>query len=745
MLTPPLADISNNKADAPLLRAAIDELAAGRCRDPFALLGRHKDKRGDVVRVFYPDAQEVRLVVIRPKSAPAEKAMQRVDPRGVYAATLPRGYPYHLRVLWADGWQEVHDPYSFGTLIGDLDLHLFSEGRHHDLDRVLGAHLMEIDGVTGVRFAVWAPNALRVSVIGDFNIWDGRRHPMRLRHGAGIWELFIPDLVPGARYKYEIMAADGTVLPAKADPFAFAAEFPPATASVVAEPMTREWEDDVWMATRHEAQDLSAFISCYEVHTPSWRRPWDGRSYASWDELADGLIPYVLESGFSHIELLPVTEYPFSGSWGYQPLSLFAPTSRHGSPADFARFVDRCHQAGLGVIMDWVPAHFPADIHGLARFDGTHLYEHADPLEGYHQDWHTLIYNYGRNEVMNFLIASALFWLRQFHIDGLRVDAVASMLYRDYSRKPGQWKPNVYGGRENLEAVAFLRELSGVMRALHPSAMLIAEESTAWPGVTAAPETGGLGFRFKWNMGWMHDTLRFMSRDPLWRGFHMNDVTFGMIYAYSEHFLLPLSHDEVVHGKGSLLSRMPGDDWQRHANLRLCYAMMWAWPGKKLLFMGGEFAQHGEWRHEGELEWVRLSEPFGRGVFETVKALNQLGRALPALHAGDYSYDGFGWLIADDTTNCVFAWMRYAPDAAPVLIVLNMTPVPRTEYRIGVPHGGFWHEVLNTDAAIFGGSNLGNAGGVMADEGFGTHGLPCSVSLTLPPLAALYLSPAAPP
>lgn len=741
----PPADISNSRADGPLLRAAIESLVAGRCSDPFAVLGRHRDGRNDIVRVFYPDARDVRLVVVRPKSPPVEKPMQMIDERGVYAASLPHGYPYRLRVLWADDWQDAHDPYAFGVLIGDLDLHLFSEGRHHDLDRVMGAHPMEVDGITGVRFAVWAPNALRVSVIGDFNIWDGRRHPMRLRHSAGIWELFVPDIGPGERYKYEVMAADGTLLPAKADPFAFAAEHPPATASVVTETSPFDWQDDDWMENRDDRQSTASFMSCYEVHAPSWRRPWDGRTYPSWDELGDGLIPYVTEMGFTHIELLPITEYPFSGSWGYQPLSLYAPTSRHGSPADFARFVDRCHQAGIGVIMDWVPAHFPSDIHGLAWFDGTNLFEHADPLEGYHQDWHTLIYNYGRNEVRNFLLASALYWLKHFHIDGLRVDAVASMLYRDYSRKAGAWKPNIYGGRENLEAVDFLRELSGVMRALHPSAMLIAEESTAWPGVTAPPETGGLGFRFKWNMGWMHDTLRFMQRDPLWRGYHLHDITFGMIYAYSERFVLPLSHDEVVHGKGSLLDRMPGDDWQRHANLRLYYAMMWAYPGKKLLFMGGEFAQRSEWRHEGELEWHRLNEPMGRGVFETLKRLNRLGHHLPALSRQDFAHEGFQWLIADDTQNCVFAWMRYAPGDAPVLVVCNMTPAVRHDYRIGVPHGGFWHELVNTDAACFGGSNVGNGGGVLADDGFSTHGMPCSVSLTLPPLGALYLSLAAPP
>ncbi|AQS89473.1 glycogen-branching enzyme [Neoasaia chiangmaiensis] len=735
--------MSNRKADVPHLRAAIEDLVAGRCHDPFALLGRHRDGRQDVVRVFYPDAQEVRLVVIRPKSAPIEKPMQRIDTRGVYAAALPLRATYRLRILWADGWQDMYDPYSFGTLLGDLDLHLFAEGRHHALDQMMGAHAMTIDGVHGVRFAVWAPNARRVSVIGDFNIWDGRRHPMRLRHNGGVWELFVPEIGAGERYKYEIMAADGSLLPGKADPFAFTAEQPPATASVVADPHEFSWDDDTWMAERQEKQNLSSPLSIYEIHAPSWRRPGHGHAYTSWNELADNLIPYIQGLGFSHIELLPITEHPFSGSWGYQPLSLFAPTSRHGSPADFAHFVDRCHQGGIGVIMDWVPAHFPADIHGLALFDGTHLYEHADPHEGYHQDWHTLIYNFGRNEVRGFLIASALFWLRKFHIDGLRVDAVASMLYRDYSRKEGEWRPNIYGGRENLEAVAFLRELSTVMRELHPDAMLIAEESTAWPGVTASAETGGLGFRFKWNMGWMHDTLRFMQTDPLWRGYHLHDITFGMIYAYSERFILPLSHDEVVHGKGSLLDRMPGDDWRKHANLRAYFGLMWAFPGKKLLFMGGELAQRGEWRHEGELEWHRLGDTLGHGMHDTVADLNRLYHAYPALYAEDHSHHGFQWLIADDTQNSVFAWLRHAHEAAPILIICNFTPLPRENYRIGVPHGGYWHEIINTDGEKYGGSNVGNGGGVMADEGFSTHGMPCSVALTLPPLAVLYLSPVA--
>ena len=725
----------------PALQDMINTLMTGQCGDPFAVLGRHRDHRQDIVRVFYPDAVEVHLMIQQASGQTVEKIMRRIDDRGLYSATLPRSAHYFLRIRWADAWQETHDPYSFGLLLGDIDLYLFSEGKHQQIDRMMGAIPMTVNGIEGVRFAVWAPNARRVSVVGDFNIWDGRRHCMRLRHGSGIWELFIPGVQAGERYKYEIVSHSGKVLPAKADPYAKAAELPPANASVIAPPDAFEWHDEEWMAARPSRQSNTAPLSIYEIHAPSWRHPQHGREIISWDELGDTLIPYLQDLGFTHLELLPIAEYPFSGSWGYQPLSLYAPTARHGSRAQFARFVDRCHQAGLGIILDWVPAHFPADQHGLAQFDGTHLYEHADPQEGYHQDWHTLIYNYGRNEVCGFLAGSALHWLEQFHIDGLRVDAVASMLYRDYSRKDGEWRPNIHGGRENLEAVNFLHHLSETLHDLHPGTLLIAEESTSWPGVTAPARTGGLGFDYKWNMGWMHDTLRYMQRDPLWRGYHPSDLTFGMIYAYSERFILPLSHDEVVHGKGSLLGKMPGDDWQKHANLRALYALMWAYPGRKLLFMGGEIAQPQEWNHDGELAWHRLSDPLGRGVHALIRSLNWLYRHLPALHTLDDRPEGFQWLIADDTQNSVFAWVRYTPNAPPVLIVGNMTPVPRWDYRIGVPWGGPWQELLNTDADIFGGSHLGNQGQVYAQD-IPSHGLDHSVSLTLPPLSVLYLSPA---
>ncbi|GAN59063.1 1,4-alpha-glucan branching enzyme GlgB [Acetobacter cibinongensis] len=730
---------NRKEADDALLQQ-IAAIASGASSDPFAVLGRHPDGRGDIVRAFFPDALTVTLTALSSDGKKTERQMQRIHPDGVYSATIPkRSVSYLLHVQWADGWQDVVDPYNFGVLLGDLDLHLLAEGRHRAPDEVMGSHIQTVSGTAGVRFTVWAPNASRVSIIGDFNIWDGRRHPMRLRHDSGIWELFIPGLAEGERYKYEIRSQEGRILPAKADPYARWAEVPPATASRVLAPLTHVWQDQEWMTHRPTVHAPNSAISVYEVHAPSWQLPEDGSRCLSWSDLSRKLIPYVCGLGFTHIELLPITEYPFAGSWGYQPVSLYAPTSRHGSPGEFAAFVDACHQAGLGVIMDWVPAHFPSDPHGLACFDGTHLYEHEDPQEGFHQDWHTLIYNFGRNEVRGFLIGSALYWLKNFHIDGLRVDAVASMLYRDYSRKAGEWKPNIHGGRENLEAVSFFKELSTTLGNMHPDTMLIAEESTAWPGVTSSADEGGLGFQFKWNMGWMHDTLRYMQRDPLWRGFHAHDVTFGMVYAYSERFFLPLSHDEVVHGKGSLISKMPGDEWQKHANLRSLYALMWAYPGKKLLFMGGEFAQNEEWNHDSQLTWPKLATHLGQGMHATLSVLNQIYKSNPALYADDNSPNGFHWLIADDTQNCVFAWIRRASDAPDVLVVCNMTPVPRHGYRVGVPQAGHWHELLNTDAACFGGSNMGNAGGTLA-ENVSSHGMENSLVLTLPPLSVLYFS-----
>ncbi|MCE2574432.1 1,4-alpha-glucan branching protein GlgB [Komagataeibacter sp. FNDCR2] len=723
------------------LPEGVDDLVHGRCADPFSILGRHNMGKVDVIRVLYHDAAGVRLVVERPRGKPVERPMRRMGETGLHIGTIPAGARYHLKIAWADAVEETADPYSFGLLLGDMDLYLFSEGRHHQLDRVMGAQPVVIEGTPGVRFAVWAPNARRVSVIGDFNFWDGRRHPMRLRHAAGIWELFIPGLGPGERYKFEIMARDGHILPQRADPFARSAERPPATASVIASAEPFNWHDGAWMDTRAGRQAPEAPISIYEIHVPSWRRPGgDPNRVVSWHELARDLIPYVRDAGFTHVELMPVMEYPFGGSWGYQPLGLFAPSARHGAPADFAAFVDACHQAGIGVILDWVPAHFPNDAHGLICFDGCALYEHQDPREGVHRDWNTHIYNFGRHEVRGFLIASALMWLERFHIDGLRVDAVASMLYRDYSRREGEWIPNIHGGRENLEAVDFLRQLNETIHTLVPGAMTVAEESTAWPGVTQGVAQGGLGFSYKWNMGWMHDSLHFIARDPLWRSFHLSEILFGLYYGFSEKFILCLSHDEVTHGKGSLLARMPGDDWQRHANMRVFFALMWAHPGKKLIFMGNELAQEHEWSHSGEIAWHTLSDPFKAGMHQLVSDLNRLYRAVPALHARDCDPEGFAWIIGDDTVNTVLSWLRLAPGHAPVLVVLNLTPVIRRDYRVGVPVGGQWRECLNSDATAYGGSGVGNGGHVMATNE-AAHGHPCSCALTLPPLAALYLQP----
>ncbi|OYX73745.1 MAG: 1,4-alpha-glucan branching enzyme [Rhizobiales bacterium 32-66-11] len=728
--------------------AAVEALVEGRHGDPFALLGPHRIGHDLVLRTFQPGAREVE--VVDPVTGAHMATLSQVHPAGLFSGKLPSAEGrkeadlpprYRLRIRWGDGgMQESEDPYAFPPLLGDLDLYLLGEGTHLGLSEVLGAHVASVDGISGVRFALWAPNARRVSVVGDFNGWDGRRNPMRQRQSAGIWEIFIPRLGAGARYKFELLGADGNLLPLKADPLARAAELAPATASIVADPAPFHWTDTGWMEQRPARQDAQAPISIYELHPGSWMRHLDdGRSF-TWEELGDRLIPYVADMGFSHIELMPVMEHPFGGSWGYQPLGLFAPTARFGPPHAFARFVDRCHAAGIGVLLDWVPAHFPSDAHGLAQFDGTALYEHADPREGFHHDWNTLIYNFGRSEVSGFLIASALEWLRHFHVDGLRVDAVASMLYRDYSRKPGEWVPNIHGGRENLEAVAFLRRLNETVHAEAPGAIMVAEESTAWPGVTAPVALGGLGFDFKWNMGWMHDTLRYIGHAPIHRRYHHHDMTFALVYAFSERFVLPISHDEVVHGKGSLLGRMPGDTWQRMANLRAYFGFMFGHPGKKLLFMGCEFGQTSEWNHDAELPWFLLDDALHRGVQKLVRDLNALYRAVPALHVRDTTPDGFAWIVGDDVDNSVFAFFRFADTGGPVLVVANMTPVPRHGYRIGVPQGGPWEEMLNTDAAEYGGSGIGNLGAVEAIDG-GSHGQPFSVSLSLPPLGALFLRP----
>ncbi|MBX5132142.1 1,4-alpha-glucan branching protein GlgB [Rhizobium lentis] len=714
---------------------ALWALIEGRHGDPFSILGPHESGGMTIVRVYMPGAEGVDL--IEAASGKVVTPFSIAHPAGLYAAAMGSRMPYRLRITWPDGEQITEDPYSFGLLLGELDLHLISEGTHYSLSRTLGAVEMSVDDVAGVRFAVWAPNARRVSVVGDFNAWDGRRNPMRLRQPAGVWELFVPRLAPGERYKFEIIDPHGNCLPQKADPVARASEAAPSTASIVASSTRFRWTDDNWMKGRSRQQRLEGPISVYEVHAGSWLRENGGRSL-DWVELSQRLVPYVREMGFTHIELLPIMEHPFGGSWGYQPLGLFAPTGRYGTPEDLAYFIDRCHGAGIGVILDWVPAHFPTDVWGLARFDGTALYEHEDPREGFHRDWNTLIYNLGRNEVKGFLIASALEWLERYHIDGLRVDAVASMLYRDYSRNEGEWIPNRYGGRENLEAVEFFKHLNSIVHERCPHAMTIAEESTAWPGVTKPPEEGGLGFDMKWNMGWMHDSLSYIEKDPVYRSYHHGTMTFSMIYAYSERFILPISHDEVVYGKGSLLGKMPGDEWQKFANLRSYLAFMWGHPGKKLLFMGSEIAQPGEWNHDASVSWDVLDRPAHAGIQRLVKDLNGFYKDEPALQFGDFHHQGFEWAAADDAVNSVLGMLRYAPDrSSSVLVVSNFTPVPRYGYRIGVPQDGVWIEKITTDAGEYGGSGLVN--GAVSSEPVSAHGRPHSLSLTLPPLATIFL------
>ena len=732
----------------------IEAVIHGRLADPFAFFGPHRSSGRIVVRSFQPGALAVDIVTreaCNDTGGQLLESLVNVNQTGLFvsaAPTLEASQNYLLRITWpsassGEQVQYTEDPYRFGLLLGELDIHLLAQGTHLELARCLGAKPMEIDGVAGARFAVWAPNARRVSVVGDFNQWDGRRHPMRHRVEAGVWELFIPRLRGGARYQYEIVGVDGNLLPLKADPVARATEMPPSTVSLVASDIAFQWTDQAWMDSRSGRHDIAAPLSIYEVHVGSWLRILEegGRSL-NWHELGDRLIPYALGMGFTHVEFLPIMEHPFGGSWGYQPLGLFAPSARFGAPSGFASFVDRCHAAGLGVLLDWVPAHFPSDPHGLARFDGSALYEHQDPREGLHQDWNTLIYNLGRAEVRGFLIASALEWLEHYHVDGLRVDAVASMLYRDYSRQPGEWVPNIHGGRENLEAVAFLRSLNQLIAQCCPGALMIAEESTAWPGVSAPVEKGGLGFSHKWNMGWMHDTLRYMGRDPLYRRHHHNDMTFGLIYAFSEKFILPISHDEVVHGKGSLLNKMPGSDLaQRLANLRAYLGFMWTHPGKKLLFMGCEIAQPAEWNHDASPDWDLLDQPAHRGVQRLVRDLNRLYCSEPALHRKDCSADGFSWVVGDDNSNSVFAFLRKGGEGdAALLAVLNMTPVPREGYRVGVPTASAWREILNTDAAVYGGGGMGNGERIGVDAQ-PAHDMRQSLALRLPPLSALILKP----
>ena len=707
---------------------ALEALLDGRHSDPFSMFGTHAGPGGTFARIWIPGAEQAEAFDLKGRRL---GSVRRTDRRGLFEGRIsgsPGPVKYKAQGGGAQWW--VTDPYSFGPVLGPVDDFLIAQGSHWRLYDKLGAHLISHEGASGIHFAVWAPNAQRVSVVGDFNDWDGRRHVMRRRVDIGIWEIFLPDIAQGRAYKFEIIGADGRKLPLKADPFAFAAELRPATASLTTAPPNHQWNDGAHVDFWSKADPRRHPITIYEVHAGSWDRDEHGH-FLSWDALADRLIPYVVDMGFTHIEFLPICEHPYDPSWGYQTTGLYAPSSRFGDAQGFARFVDGAHRAGLGVLVDWVPAHFPTDPHALARFDGTALYEHEDPRLGHHPDWDTAIYNFGRREVSSFLVNNALFWAERYHVDGLRVDAVASMLYRDYSRKSGEWIPNAQGGRENWEAVEFLRAMNRAVYGAHPGFFTIAEESTSWPGVSRPVHEGGLGFGFKWNMGFMHDTLQYMAREPIHRAHHHRDITFGLLYAFSENFVLPLSHDEVVHGKGSLLSKMAGDDWQKFANLRAYYTMMWGYPGKKLLFMGQEFAQRSEWSESRPLDWHLMEAPAHAGVRALVRDLNKLYREKPALHARDCESEGFSWSVADDSQNSVFAWIRHAPGAPPIAVVANMTPVPRYGYRIPLSLSGVWKEMVNSDALQYGGSGIGNLGAVTAQSG--------SAAITLPPLATIML------
>ncbi|MBB3289773.1 MULTISPECIES: 1,4-alpha-glucan branching protein GlgB [unclassified Rhizobium] len=717
---------------------SADEIAAilkGTHSNPFAVLGAHKTDDGYVVRCFIPGAESVTALAL---DGSVIGELDCLDPAGFFSGDVKLGkqQPLRYRARRGDAEWAVTDPYSFGPILGPMDDYFARQGTHLRLFDKMGAHPMKHEGVQGFHFAVWAPNAQRVSVVGDFNNWDGRRHVMRFRSDSGIWEIFAPDVPAGVAYKFEIRGHDGVVLPLKADPFARRSELRPKTASVTAAELSQAWEDSAHLEHWASVDQRRQPISIYEVHAGSWQRRDDG-SMLSWDELASRLIPYCVDMGFTHIEFLPITEHPYDPSWGYQTTGLYAPTARFGEPEGFARFVNGCHKVGIGVILDWVPAHFPTDEHGLRWFDGTALYEHEDPRKGFHPDWNTAIYNFGRTEVLAYLLNNALYWAEKFHLDGLRVDAVASMLYLDYSRKHGEWIPNEYGGNENLEAVRFLQSMNTRIYGAHPGVMTIAEESTSWPKVSQPVHEGGLGFGFKWNMGFMHDTLSYLSREAVHRKYHHNELTFGLIYAFSENFVLPLSHDEVVHGKGSLIAKMSGDDWQKFANLRAYYAFMWGYPGKKLLFMGQEFAQWSEWSEERALDWNLLQYRMHEGMRRLVRDLNFTYRSKPALHARDCEGDGFEWLVVDDFENSVFAWLRKAPGEKPVAVITNFTPVYRENYTLRLPAEGRWREILNTDADIYGGSGKGNGGRVQAvSAGGGVQAI-----ITLPPLATIMLEP----
>jgi 1,4-alpha-glucan branching enzyme len=712
-------------------RDELDRLVSGAHHNPHGVLGAHPRPDGTtVIRTLRPEAATASVVAGR-----ARTPMQRVHDGGVFEA-LVEGPPsdYRIEVSYGDQTHRVDDPYRWLPTLGEVDLHLIGEGRHENLWQALGAHVRTYDTpggpVTGTSFAVWAPNARGVRLIGDFDYWDGRALPMRVLGSSGVWEIFVPDVGDGCRYKFQILGADN-VWRDKADPMAFGTETPPATASVVTT-SRYEWSDDEWITARAATQWHKAPMSIYEVHIGSWKM---GLSYR---ELAEELVDYVVDSGFTHVEFLPVAEHPFGGSWGYQVSSYYAPSARFGRPDDFRYLVDKLHQAGIGVIVDWVPAHFPKDAFALGRFDGTALYEHGDPRRGEQPDWGTFVFNFGRSEVRNFLVANALYWLEEYHIDGLRVDAVASMLYLDYSRKDGEWVPNIHGGRENLEAVAFLQEMNATVYKRVPGAITIAEESTSWPGVTRATHLGGLGFGFKWDMGWMHDTLSYISHPPIYRQYHHNELTFSMMYAYTENFVMPLSHDEVVHGKGSLLNKIPGDRWQQMATLRALYAYMWAHPGKQLLFMGQEFGQGGEWAESRSLDWWLLDDPGHRGVARLISDLNATYKATPALWSRDTSETGFHWIDANDASGNVYSFLRFGDDGSVIACIANFSSVPHEGYRLGLPFPGRWDEVLNTDADVYFGSGVGNFGGVEArDEMW--HGQPASASVRVPPLGAIWL------
>ncbi len=723
---------------------AVAAIVGGHCSDAFALLGMHADERGAFwVRVMLPGAVAVSALDAASGRILAPLKMRHAA--GLFEGVIPRRrkrFVYRLQVTWQDGSDGVYaDTFSFATLIGEQDLSDLRDGVHLRPFEIFGAHAITVGNgrlaVDGVRFAVWAPNSKRVSVVGNFNNWDGRRHPMRLRGTSGIWEIFVPHAEINDLYKFELISANGLLLPLKADPYARSAQLRPDTASIVAALPPRH----VLSVARAAANARVAPVSIYEVHLGSWRKGEHG--LPTWDELVDSLPDYVADLGFTHVEFMPVSEYPFDGSWGYQTLGLFAPTARFGPAQGFLRLIEACHKRGLGVLVDWVPAHFPADAHGLAEFDGTPLYEYADPREGVHRDWDTLIYNFGRNEVRNFLAGSALYWIERFGIDGLRVDAVASMLYRDYSRPTGEWLPNIHGGKENLEAISLFKRINEIVGGACPGAITIAEESTAFPGVSAPTYAGGLGFHYKWNMGWMNDTLHYMAQDPVHRRFHHEKMTFGLVYAFTENFVLPLSHDEVVHGKRSLLSKMPGDRGQKFANLRAYYGFMWGHPGKKLLFMGQEFAQPDEWNHDGHLPWALLNDWSHAGVQYLVRDLNTLYRSCPALHQLDCDSAGFEWLVSTDAGQSVLAWLRRGSDGGQMMVVCNFTPVSRVDYRIGVPAGTKkWVQRLNTDGKEYGGSSVGNGTDPLPVEPVCAHGHGQSVLLTLPPLATLFLAPA---